>query len=93
MLRLCVLVISLGLTLPAMAGGIAYVDFQSAVNDSTKGQSAQKRLEQMYAARKVEVDKQKAQLEKALTQYEQQKLILTDQARAQAEQTLMMQQQ
>jgi len=76
-----------------MAGGIAYVDFQSAVNDSTKGQSAQKRLEQMYAARKVEVDKQKAQLEQALTQYEQQKLILTDQARAQAEQTLMMQQQ
>lgn len=93
MLRLCVLIVSLGLSVPALAGGIAFVDFQSAVNDSNRGQSAQKRLEQMYAARKGEIDKQKSDLEQAFAQYDQQKLILTDEARAQAEQSLMMKQQ
>ena len=93
MLRLCVLIVSLGLSVPALAGGIAFVDFQSAVNDSNRGKSAQKRLEQMYAARKSEIDKQKSDLEQAFAQYDQQKLILTDEARAQAEQSLMMKQQ
>ena len=78
---------------PALAGKIAYVDFERAVSQSHEAQAAQKRLQQVYASKLAELQRQQEQLQKAVEDYEQKKLILTDDARGQAEQQLYLQQQ
>lgn len=80
-------------TTPALAGGIAYVDFERAVAQSTEAQAAQKRLQQTYASKLAELQQQQSALQKEYEEYEQRKLILTEDARAQAETSLLTKQQ
>lgn len=76
-------------SLPAWAGGIAYVDFERAVASSPDAQQAQKRLQQNYAAKLQELQRQRTELQKEYEEYEQKRLIMTDDARSTAEQSLM----
>ena len=59
---------------PALAGKIAYVDFERAVSQSHEAQAAQKRLQQVYASKLAELQRQQEQLQKAVEDYEQKKL-------------------
>jgi len=93
LLALVVVLGSLLAASPALAQKIAYVDFERAVSQSTEAQQAQKQLQQVYATKLAELQRQRDELQKAFEEYEQRKLILTDDARAQAEQQLMVQQQ
>lgn len=73
---------------PALAAGTAVVDFQRAVNETNEGKNAQGKLEQMYASRRGEIDRQRTELQTAIQDYEQRKLIMNDEARQQAEQDI-----
>lgn len=77
----------------AWAGGIAYVDFEAAVTQSTEAKQAQERLQQAYAVKLQELQRQRDELQKEFAEYEQKKLIMTDDARTRAEQGLMTKQQ
>ena len=92
---LAILVAVVGLTLssPALAGGIAYVDFARAADESTEVKAEQERLQKLYAAKLAELQKQSDDLKKAFEDYENRKLIMTEDARAQAEQALLLQRQ
>lgn len=94
MLRRSLFVVAFCLAaLPAYAGGIAIVDFQRAVMETTEGKAAQTRLDTMYATRKAEIDKLKADLEGDLADYQSRQLILSDDARATTEKGLIDKQQ
>jgi outer membrane protein len=93
MLRPFFLLLTLVVASPSLAGGLAYVDFQRAVNETTSGQNAQKKLEQTYAAKRGQIEQQKQALQQSLVNYEQRKLILNDEARRAAEQDIMAKQQ
>lgn len=77
---------------PALAQKIAYVDFERAVEQSTEARQAQQRLQQMYATKLAELKKQRDELQKAAADYEQRKLLMSDEARV-AEETKLVQQQ
>jgi outer membrane protein len=83
-----VLLVPLFYATVAWAGGIAVVDFQRAVNETTEGKTAQKKLESMYSSRKAELLRQQQDLATAIQDYEQKKLILNDDARRSAEQAI-----
>ena len=87
---LAILVAVVGLTLssPALAGGIAYVDFARAADESTEVKAEQERLQKLYAAKLAELQKQSDDLKKAFEDYENRKLIMTEDARAQADQAI-----
>ena len=78
---------------PAMAAGIAVVDFQRAVTETDEGKAAQQRLDAMYASRKTEIEKMQSDLETELKDFQARAMILSEEARAEAEQTLMVKQQ
>lgn len=77
----------------AHAGGIAVVDFQLAVTQTTEGKSAQARIDQMYTARKGEIDKLKTELDREIADYQSRSMILSESARAEAEGQLVAKQQ
>ena len=78
---------------PALAGQIAVVDFQRAVTQTAEGKNAQKKIDTMYQSRKAEIDKMKTDLEASIQDYQSRAMILSDQARAETEQRLGLQQQ
>ena len=73
---------------PALASGVAVVDFQRAVNETTEGKGAQERLDTMYSSRKAELERMKSELEREIEDFEARALILSDSARREAEQKL-----
>lgn len=89
------LALNVALAVPssALAGGIAIVDFQRAVNETTEGKSAQSKLDTMYAARRTEIEKMEADLSKEIEDFKSRAMILSDSARSEAEQQLMGKQQ
>lgn len=87
------MVVGLFAASPALAGQIAVVDFQRAVTQTVEGKNAQKKIDTMYQSRKAEIDKLKTDLEAAIQDYQSRAMILSDQARAETEQKLGMQQQ
>lgn len=78
---------------PAFASGIAVVDFQRAVTETDEGKSAQQRLDAMYSSRKTEIEKMQSDLEAELQDFQARAMILSEEARAEAEQGLMVKQQ
>ena len=93
MLRPFLFFVTLILASPALAGGMAYVDFQRAVNETNSGKSAQAQLEQAYSAKRGEIERQRVALQQAFETYEKRKQILNDDARLAAEQDLLAKQQ
>lgn len=93
MVRAIAMSLMLAVSTSAWAGGIAVVDFQRAVNETTEGKAAQERLDTMYATRKSEIERLQAELESELQEYQSRAMILSDSARAEAEQELMTKQQ
>lgn len=85
--------VSLGVALPQTAHAtICVVDAEEALNNTTEGKAAQKRLEAMYSAKQDELEKMQADLLKALESFESSKMILSDAARATKEEELRKQQ-
>lgn len=94
MLRQWVFVLSfVFFAVPAWASGIAVVDFQRAVMETTDGKAAQDKLDTMYATRKSEIDKLRADLEGEFADYQARQMILSDDARAETEKGLVEKQQ
>lgn len=77
---------------PAFAQKLCVVDFQKAVTDTQEGKSAQTKIDSMYSARKAELDRMQAELEKAIQDYQGRAMILSQEARATEEQKLALQQ-
>ncbi|MCB9690485.1 MAG: OmpH family outer membrane protein [Alphaproteobacteria bacterium] len=92
MTRFLVLSATLLFSVQAWAGGIAVVDFQRAVNETNEGKAAQAKLDGMFAARKGEIDKKQAELEAEFKDFESRAMILSESARAEAQQTLIQKQ-
>lgn len=67
---------------------IATVDFERAVTETREGREAQERLDAMYSSRKAEIDQMSSDLEADLADYQSRSIILTDDARAEAERAL-----
>jgi outer membrane protein len=86
------LLLALATTL-AHAGPIAVVDFQLAVTQTTEGKAAQSKIDQMYTARKAEIDKLKGELDREIADYQSRSMILSESARTEAETGLMAKQQ
>jgi Skp family chaperone for outer membrane proteins len=92
-MRILVLLVALFVAVPAWAGTIAVVDFQRAVTETDEGKSAQARLDAMYSTRKTEIDNMRVSLESELKDFQARAMILSEEARAEQEQTLYMKQQ
>lgn len=93
MLRWFTFVALLLVAVPAWAGGVAVVDFERAVQETEEGKAAQKRLDGMYASKKAEIDRLRTDLEKSAQDYQSRAMILSDEARTEAERSLMQKQQ
>ena len=77
----------------AVAGTIAVVDFQRAVNETDEGKNAQQKLDTMFNSRKSEIDKKQKELEAEFQDFQSRAMILSESARAEAEQELLGKQQ
>ena len=77
----------------AQAGGIAVIDFQRAVTETNEGQAAQKKLDGMYSARKTEIEKKQGDLEAEFNDFQSRAMILSDTAKAEAQQSLIRKEQ
>ena len=78
-----------GASTDALAGGIAVIDFQRAVTETNEGQAAQTKLDGMYSARKTEIENKQKALEAEFNDFQSRAMILSDSAKAEAEQKLM----
>jgi outer membrane protein len=78
---------------PAFAGGIAVVDFQEAINQVSEGETARQQIDTLYQQKQAAIANLEAQIQTKVAEYEKQRLILSDAARAQKEQELMQLQQ
>jgi len=87
-----VLVVSL-LSLPALAGGIAVVDFQRALNEIDEGTTARQQIDTLFQEKQAAITNLEQQLQTKMNEYEQQQAILSDAARVQKEQEIMQLQQ
>ena len=85
---LCLLASSLMLSSTALAGNCV-VDFQKAVETTDEGKNAQKRMDTMLDTRRQEMENMQAELEREAKDFQQKAMILSDSARAEAEQALM----
>ena len=77
---------------PAFASKICVVDFQTAVTETNEGKSAQKRLDNMYASKRGELERMQTDLQKAATDLQSRRSILSPDALQKEEQGLMMKQ-
>ncbi len=77
----------------AHAGTVCVVDAEMAINETSEGKAAKKRLEGMYAAKQTELEADQAAFEKAIQSFESSKMILSDDARRAKEEELMKTQQ
>ena len=93
MFRLLMAVMMLGLSANALAGTLAVVDFEKAVKETREGVEAQTKLDKMYSARKVEIERLRAELKKNMEDYQSRSMILSDDARLEAERELLGKQQ
>lgn len=97
MFRTLTLVAALALNLAfgssAFANVICVVDAERALNETSEGKAAQKRLEGMYASKQQELEGLKGDLEKAVQSFESSKMILSDDARRAKEEELLRKQQ
>ena len=93
MLRLLMAVLMLGVSVNALAGTLAVVDFEKAVKETREGVEAQAKLDKMYSARKVEIERLRAELQKNMEDYQSRSMILSDDARLEAERELLGKQQ
>jgi len=75
------------------AGTIAVVDFQRAVTETDEGKSAQSRIDNMYESRRGEIEKMQAGLEAEVKDFQSRAMILSDEAKAEQQQSLMAKQQ
>ena len=89
MSRVWTLILLLFCASPALAGGIAIVDFQRAVTDTREGKEAQSKLDSMYSQKKSEIERMRSDLESSIKDYQSRANILTPDARMSAEQDLM----
>jgi outer membrane protein len=71
-------------SIPAFAGKIAIVDFQRAVAETTEGKSAEKRLQDGMNIRRAELQRQNAEIQRLVKDFEAKQLILNEEARRQA---------
>lgn len=71
------------------AGGMAVVDFQRAINEVKEGIQAKEKLDAMYEQRQQQMATLEQQLQSKMTEYEQQRSLLSDTARMEREQELM----
>ena len=92
-MRRALAVVLLLVSTNAWATKLCFVDFQKAVTDTQEGQSAQKKIDQMYSTRKGELERMQAELEKAIQDYQGRALILSNEAKAAEEQKLGLQEQ
>jgi len=92
-LALLLPLIALFVSTNAYAGKIAVVDFERAVTETKEGQAAQKRLDTMYSSRKEEIKKLHDDLQKEMDDYQSRSMILSDDAKAEAEKKLQAKQQ
>ena len=77
----------------AFADTIAIVDFQQAINESTRGAAAQTQLEAIFQERQGSITAIEEQLRTLQTEYQQQAMVLTEDARMAREQQIMQLQQ
>lgn len=77
---------------PAQATNLAVVDFQAAADRTTEGKKATSKLESFYTTRQAELDKLKVELEKEVADYQARAMVMSPEARAEAEQKLGMKQ-
>lgn len=87
------LIATLSFSAPAFAGGIAVVDFQSAINQVSEGEQAREQIDALYNQKQAAIANLEAQINTKMEEYEKQRLILSDAARSQKEQELMQLQQ
>ena len=80
-------------TSQAAADTIAIVDFQQAINESERGAAAQTQLEAIFQERQASITEIEEQLRTLQTEYQQQAMVLTDEARMAREQEIMQLQQ
>lgn len=93
MLRALIVSFVLFVASPAFAGPIAVVDFQRAVTETDQGKAAQKKIDDMYETRRAEIERMQRDLEKQIQDFQARAMILSDEARAEQEQQLMLKQQ
>jgi Skp family chaperone for outer membrane proteins len=90
--RLCLTAGLLSMASPALAANCV-VDFQKAVETTDEGKSAQSRMDTMLETRRGEMARMQSDLENEAKEFQQKAMILSEQARAEAEQALMAKQQ
>ena len=73
---------------PAQAAS-CIVDFQTAVTETEEGKSAQTRIDTMLESRRTEVARMQTEFEQEVKDLQSRAMILSDEARAEAEQALM----
>ena len=84
---------ALSFSAPALADGIAIVDFQEAINQVAEGEQARLQIDALYQQKQAAIANLEAQITQKMEEYEKQRLILSDAARQQKEQELMQLQQ
>lgn len=77
---------------PQAFAGPCIVDFQKAVTETEEGKSAQQKIDTMLETRRNEVAKMQSDFEQEVKDLQSRAMILSDEARAEAEQQLMMKQ-
>lgn len=90
--RFLALSFTLFLSAQAMAGGIAVIDFQRAVNETNEGKAAQTKLDSMYATKKTEIETKQKALEAEIKDFQSRAMILSESARNDAQEELMQKQ-
>lgn len=76
-------------SLPAWAGGIAVVDFQRALTEIKEGKKVEGVLNELYSKMQDEAQQLETSIKSQMAQYEKQQALLTMEARAEKEQTIM----
>lgn len=93
MLRALFAVLVLLVATPAFAGPIAVVDFQRAITETHQGKAAQKKIDDMYESRRVELDRMQQDIEKQIQDFQARAMILSEEARAEQQKQLITKQQ
>jgi outer membrane protein len=74
--------VAVGLEAKAADPKVGYIDMQKAIQETSTGKDAKKRLEKEFNAKKAELEKKKSEIEKMAEDLEKKKVALSDEARA-----------
>ena len=90
MFRLTTMMMMLATAAPSFAADIkiCVVDAEGAINATEEGKAAQAQLKAAYAEKEAEIEKMHNSLQRELEDYQQRRMILSDEMRAQEEQQL-----